>query len=96
MSEDDIDPENPHPEGHYPRFADNEWPYVPDELAQTISLGPAGNGEEGQDWVLTYTPENHDESNREKVLVGLTPGDPRDVHRDEGPLKRRSEGWTHR
>jgi hypothetical protein len=72
MSE-EIDPENPRPKGHYPRFADNEWHYVPDELAQTISLGPAGDGEPGQDWVLTYTPERRDDADREKVLVRLTP-----------------------
>ena len=39
----DIDPEDPRPEGHYPRFRNNEWHYVPDELAQTISLGPGGD-----------------------------------------------------
>lgn len=44
-----------------------------DELAQTISLGSAGAGEEGQDWVLTYTPEKRDGNDREKVLVRLTP-----------------------
>lgn len=65
MSE-EIDPENPRPKGHYPRFADNEW-------AQTISLGPAGDGEPGQDWVLTYTPERRDDADRKKVLVRLTP-----------------------
>jgi len=70
--EGDVDPENPRPEGHYPRFRDNEWHYVPDELARTISLGPGG-GEEGQDWVLTYTPEKRDSDDREKVLVRLTP-----------------------
>jgi hypothetical protein len=70
---DDVDPENPRPRGHYPRFADNEWHYVPDELARTISLGPGGDGEEGQDWVLTYTPERRDEADREKILVRLTP-----------------------
>ena len=68
-----VDPENPHPEGHYPRFRDNDWHYVLDELAQTISLGPGGDGEEGQDWVLTYTPEKRDPDDREKVLVRLTP-----------------------
>jgi len=31
------------------------------------------NGEEGQDWVLTYTPEKRDSDDREKVLVRLTP-----------------------
>jgi hypothetical protein len=70
---DDVNPENPRPRGHYPRFADNEWHYVSDELAQTISLGPGGDGEEGQDWVLTYTPERRDEADREKILVRLTP-----------------------
>lgn len=73
MTEDDIDPEDPRPEGHYPRFRDDTWHYVPDELAQTISLGPAGDGEPGQDWVFTYTPEKRDENDREKVLVRLTP-----------------------
>ena len=70
---DDVDPEDPRPSGHYPRFRDNEWHYVPDELAQTISLGPGGDGEEGQDWVLTYTPEKRDPADREKILVRLTP-----------------------
>ena len=70
---DDVDPENPRPRGHYPRFRDNSWHYVPDHLAQTISLGPAGDGEPGQDWVLTYTPERRNEADREKVLVRLTP-----------------------
>jgi len=73
MTEDDVDPENPRPAGHYPRFADNEWHYIPDELAKTISLGPVSDGEEGQDWVLTYTPEKQDEADREKVLARLTP-----------------------
>jgi hypothetical protein len=36
---------------------DTEWHYVPDELAQTISLGPGGDGEEGQDWVLVHARE---------------------------------------
>ncbi|UHH27247.1 hypothetical protein [Halobacterium noricense] len=51
MTEDDVDPENPRPAGNYPRFRDNEWHYVPDDLAQTISLGPGGDGEAGQDSV---------------------------------------------
>lgn len=70
---DDVDPENPRPRGHYPRFADNEWHYVPDHLAETISLGPGGDGEEGQDWVLSYTPDRRDDDDREKVFVRLTP-----------------------
>jgi len=36
-------------------------------------LGPGGDGEPGQDWVLTYTLEVRDEQNREKVLVRLSP-----------------------
>ena len=47
--------------------------YVPDEPAKTISRGPAGDGEEGQDWVLMYTPEKRDKDDREKVLVRFTP-----------------------
>lgn len=72
MSEDSVDPENPHPKGHYPMFRNNEWHYVPDELAQTLSLGPV-SGEEDQYWVLTYTPERRNKDDREKVLVRLTP-----------------------
>jgi len=67
----DVDPENPRPEGSYPRFADHEWRYVPDDLARSISLGPVGDP--GDDWVLTYTPEQRNEDDREKVLVRLTP-----------------------
>ena len=70
---DDIDPEDPRPEGHFPRFAANEWHYIPDEMAQSISLGPATDGESGDDWVLTYTPERRDPDDREKVLVRLSP-----------------------
>lgn len=70
---DDVDPENPRPKGHYPRFKGNTWHYVPDELAQTIALGPGGDGEEGQDWVLSYTPERENAEAREKVFVRLTP-----------------------
>jgi len=44
--EDDFDPEDPTPSGHYIQFRDNEWRYVPEELTQTISLGPSGNGKE--------------------------------------------------
>jgi hypothetical protein len=70
MTDDDIDPENPCPEGHYPRFRDNQWHYIPDELAQTISLGPGGDGEEGQDWILTYTPENGIQTTARKFSPG--------------------------
>jgi len=69
----DVDPEDARPEGYYPRFDSNTWHYVPDELAQTVSLGPATNGEPGDDWVLSYTPETRDPDDREKVFVRLTP-----------------------
>jgi len=71
--EDTVDPENARPEGHYPRFRSNTWHYVPDELAQTISLGPAGDGDPGQDWVLSYTPERRNPEDREKIFVRLPP-----------------------
>jgi len=70
---DAVDPEDARPAGHYPRFRSNTWHYVPDELAGTISLGPGGDGEAGQDWVLSYTPERRDPEDREKVFVWLTP-----------------------
>ena len=70
---DEIDPEEPRPEGHYPGFRGNEWHYVTDETADSISLGPATGFEEGDDWVLTYCPERRDIEDREKVLVRLTP-----------------------
>ena len=70
---DDVNPENPRPKGHYPRFRSNTWHYVPDDLAQTIALGPGGDGEPGQDWVLSYTPERENPEDREKVFVRLTP-----------------------
>lgn len=76
MTEDDtdaVDPENPRPEGHYPRFAGNPWHYVTDDLARSISLGPAGDGEPGDDWVLSYTPERAADADREMVFVRLTP-----------------------
>lgn len=72
MSE-DVDPEDPRPTGHYGRFRENTWYYVPDDLARSIALGPAGDGGPGQDWVLTFTPEERDEEDREMVLVRLTP-----------------------
>ncbi len=70
---DDVDPVKPRPTRHFGRFSSNTWHYVPDELAQTVSLGPATDGEPGDDWVLTYTPERRDEGDREKVLVRLSP-----------------------
>ena len=69
----DVNPEDARPEGHYPRFDSNDWHYVPNDLARSISLGPAGDGEPGQDWVLSYTPERRDPDDREQVFVRLSP-----------------------
>jgi hypothetical protein len=96
MTEDDVDPEDPRPTGHYPRFADNEWHYIPDELAKTISLGPAGDGEEGQDWVLTYTPEKQNEDDREKVLVRLIPRALHELHIETKDLSVEQRQMGHR
>ena len=41
----DIDPEAPRPEGQYHIARDAEWHYVTDDLAETISLGPATDGQ---------------------------------------------------
>jgi len=68
-----MSPREPTSRGSLSRFQDNKWHYVPDELVQTISLGPGGDGEDGQDWVLTSTPKKRDPDDREKVLVRLTP-----------------------
>lgn len=38
----------PRVEGALLRFADHVWHYVPDELAQPLSLDPAGDGEPGR------------------------------------------------
>lgn len=95
--EDGVDPENPRPSGHYPRFRSNTWHYVPDELAQTISLGPGGDGEPGQDWVLSYTPERRDEEDREKIFgPAHSPSTPRTLHRDERLLAGCTTGWPQR
>jgi hypothetical protein len=93
---DDVDPENPRPKGHYPRFVDNEWHYVPDGLAQTISLGPGGGGEDGQDWVLTFTPERRDSEDREKVLVRLTPRALHELHIETKSLDVETRQMGHR
>lgn len=69
----DVNPDGPRPTGHFGRFRANTWHYIPPELARSISLGPATDGEPGDDWVLTYTPERREPEDREKVLVRLTP-----------------------
>jgi hypothetical protein len=72
---DDVDPEDPRPDGHYHIDRDADWFYVDDELASTIALGLATNGEPGDDWVLTLsaaTPDG-DSAAAERVAVRLTP-----------------------
>jgi hypothetical protein len=72
---DDVDPENPRPDGHYHVDRDAEWYYVDDDLAGTIALGPATDGGPGDDWVLTLsaaTPDG-DPDAAERVAVRLTP-----------------------
>jgi len=66
----DVDPKDLRPKGYYPRLRDNEWHYVPDELAQTILFDLGSDGEEGQDWVLTYTPEKRDPETARKLFSG--------------------------
>lgn len=68
-----VDPDDPRPEGHYHIARDAEWHYVNDDLAETISLGPATDGEPGDDWVLSFTPEAATPDDRERVCVRLTP-----------------------
>jgi hypothetical protein len=71
--DDDVDPTNPRPKGHYGRFRDSPWYYVNDELAQTFILGPATDAEPGDDWILSFTGEGVTEADRERVCVRLTP-----------------------
>ncbi|MGQ3331119.1 hypothetical protein [Halorubrum sp. FL23] len=52
---DDVDPDEPRPDGYYHVDRDADRFYVDDELASTIALGPATDGEPGDDWVLTVS-----------------------------------------
>ena len=54
----DVDSEAPRPEEHYQIAQGAEWHYVTDDFAETISLGPATDGEPGDDWALSFTPED--------------------------------------
>jgi len=92
---DDVDPEDPRPSGHYPRFRSNTWHYVPDPLARAISLGPGGDGEAGQDWVLSYTPERRHEEDREKVFVRLTPRALQELYIETKDLSREARQAGH-
>jgi len=72
---DDIDPENPRPDGHYHVDKDADWFYVNDKLSPTVALGPATDGEPGDDWVLTLsaaTPGGEPAA-AQRVAVRLVP-----------------------
>jgi len=83
----EVDPENPRPPGRYPRFASNEWHYVPDELAQTISLGPAGDGEPGQ---IVNEFEEMIAIERERGRESQGPNSSKNLLESEGDAKTRA------
>ncbi|KOX95369.1 hypothetical protein [Halorubrum tropicale] len=72
---DDVDPEDQRPDGHYHVDRDADWCYVDDDLAGTIALGPATDGEPGDDWVLTLSAamSDGDPEPAKRVAVRLTP-----------------------
>jgi len=53
-------------------------------------------GEEGQDWVLTYTPEKRDPGDREKVLVRLTPRALHELYIETKDLDTKTRQMGHR
>lgn len=71
----DVDPDDPRPAGHYHADRDADWRYVDDDLAETIILGPATDGEPGDDWILTFSAATatDDPAPAERVAVRLTP-----------------------
>lgn len=71
----DVDPEDPRPDGHYHVDRDAEWYYVDDDLAGTVALGPATDGEPGDDWMLTLSAamSDGDPDPVERLAVRLTP-----------------------
>nr|WP_248299517.1 hypothetical protein [Halorhabdus amylolytica] len=79
---DNVDPEDPRPSGHYHVDRDAEWFFVDDDLAETIALGPATDGEPGDDWVLTLsaTTSEEDPAPAERVAVRLTPWALHELH----------------
>ena len=69
-----VDPDDPRPEGHYHIARDAEWHYVNDDLAETISLGPATDGEPG-DGAIVYANRAFQQMTgyAEEELLGRTP-----------------------
>ena len=73
MTNDDVDPADPRPEGRYHADADSTWYYVDDNLARNIALGPATDAEPGDDWILTLTAAGETPDDRERVCIRLAP-----------------------
>lgn len=75
---DDEKVRNPRPESY--DHPDVEWFYVPEKLAQTVSLGPVSPfNPEDDDWILSFSsavPDEHP-NDAEEVNVRL---DPRTLH----------------
>lgn len=62
------------PSYHYP--ADEYlWFYLTDDKAKSVVLGPVSSGEPGEDWVLTFTPEDS-----RRVAVRMTPRVLQEIH----------------
>lgn len=71
---DDVDPADPNP-GSY-GHPDAKWYYVPEDLAQTIILGPVNATDSGSDdWILGLSAAVRDDhpDDAEKVYVRLDP-----------------------
>jgi hypothetical protein len=71
MSDDDVDPNDPRPAGHYGR--DATWYYISDDQAWMVSFAPATDAETGDDWILSFLSEVTTEEGFERVCVRLTP-----------------------
>jgi len=89
-----VDPEAPRPEGHDHVDQDAEWFFVDDDLAETIALGPATDGEPGDDWVLTLSAATpgEDPAPAERVAVCLTPWALHELYRRSRPSALGSSG----
>jgi hypothetical protein len=71
---DDVDPEDPRPDGRFHVLRDADWHLV-DENARTISLGPATDAEPGDDWILSFTSDAG-----EQVAARLSPRALQELH----------------
>jgi hypothetical protein len=73
---DEVDPENPRPDGRYHVLRDASWYYVDDDRARSVSTGPAIDGEPGDDWILSFTAATRDDDppGGERIAIRLSPG----------------------